>query len=71
MTTFEPDTSSNNDGVWHTDLTSLRFDRAWLDVVGAEVKNPLERPPLVCQPPRTEPDRPKPRRRTAATKKRR
>ena len=64
MTTFEPDTSSNNDGVWHTDMTSLRFDRAWLDIVGAEVKRPTTRPPLVCQTP-DKPERPRPPRSVA------
>jgi hypothetical protein len=56
---FEPDTSSANDGVWHTDMSSLRFDQMWLRIAEQEAQNPLERPPLLCQPPvELEPKRP-------------
>ncbi len=43
MKTFEPN-RSGGDGLWHTDLSSLRLS---LDIV-KEVQNPSPRPPLVC-----------------------
>lgn len=58
MNTFEPDTSSTNDGVWHTDMTSLRFDQAWLRIVRGEEANPTTRPALICPPlKKVKPDR--------------
>jgi hypothetical protein len=53
---FEPDTSSGNDGLWHTDLSSLRFDTNWLE----EVERPLEVPEIVCARPRPAPEVQKP-----------
>jgi hypothetical protein len=53
---FEPDESDDNDGRWHTDMSSLKFDELWL----REVERPLPVPPLVCKPPRRKPRPPKP-----------
>lgn len=44
---FEKDTGG--DGVWHTDMSSVRFHQDWLNVVDAEIKNPLQPPPLTCR----------------------
>ena len=67
LSNFEPDDSSSNDGVWHTDMTSLRFDQAWLRIAAAEEQDPLPRPPLICQSPGPKPEGrpadPQPRRR--------
>lgn len=44
---FEAD--PNGDDRWHTDMSSVRFEQGWLDVVSREVTNPPVVPPLTCQ----------------------
>jgi hypothetical protein len=48
---FQPDQSG--DGVWHTDMSSVRFHQTWLDTVGREIADPLDPPPLTCSRRRT------------------
>jgi hypothetical protein len=43
---FEGDPSG--DDRWHTDMSSLRFDKGWLSGVEEEIKNPKETPPITC-----------------------
>jgi hypothetical protein len=50
---FEAD--SGGDDLWHTDMSSVRFEQGWLDGVAEEVKNPPPVPPLSCKTKRTKP----------------
>lgn len=44
---FEPDTKGG-DNRWHTDMSSVRFFKDWLDDIAGQMKTPLEKPPLIC-----------------------
>ena len=44
--TWEPD--AGGDGVWHTDMSSVRFEDSWLSTVGDEIAKALKPPPLEC-----------------------
>jgi hypothetical protein len=38
----------HGDGKWHTDMSSVRFQQEWLDIVNREISNPTQPPPLTC-----------------------
>jgi hypothetical protein len=44
------DTSDDNDGLWHTDMSSMAFADDWLADVQEKIKNPPPKPQLVCAP---------------------
>jgi|GEM_PF-6320001 len=44
----KPDTSDGNDGLWHTDMSSMAFDDDWLHEIQRRIKTPPPPPQLVC-----------------------
>lgn len=53
--TGRKDTSDDNDGLWHTDMSSMAFADDWLVSVQTRIQNPPPKAALVCKPIRRSP----------------